>query len=278
MNEPTILDDAQFERFLTLIYRVAGISIPKTKRVLVSNRLRRRLTATGIADFAAYYAFLVSPSGAKEMPFFLDEITTNETYFFRDPHQYAWFADEFLKDMLDQAQRRLRPKRLRVWSAAASNGSELYSLAISILEQKGAFHGWTLELIGSDLSEAILQEARLGRYDAHALRLVDAERRKRYFDEEPGGQRWTVKPEVRAMARWKPHNLMKSLPGEPPFDCIFLKNVLIYFDANSKKAVARHMVEVMAPKGYLVLGPTEMIPQLLETLERRKPWLYQRPA
>lgn len=278
MSEPTVLDDALFDRFLALIYRVAGISIPKTKKVLVSNRLRRRLKATGINDFAAYYALLTSPAGAKEMPQFLDEITTNETYFFRDLHQYTWFGKEFLAEILDQAQKRVRPRRLRVWSAAASNGSELYSLALTILDQKGAFAGWDVTLFGSDLSEAILRDARLGRFDAHALRLVDPERRRRYFDEDAPAQRWAVKPEVRAMAQWKPHNLMKPLVGQAPFDCIFLKNVLIYFDANSKKTVARHIVEALAPRGYLVLGPTETIPQLSELLERRKPWLYQKPA
>jgi chemotaxis protein methyltransferase CheR len=167
---------------------------------------------------------------------------------------------------------------LRVWSAAASNGAELYSLAIQIEEKRAALLGWTLTLLGTDLSEAALAEARAGVYDERALRLVDLTRRKRFFKEEPGPARWKIKPELRAMPVWKVHNLLRKLEGEPPFDCVFVKNVLIYFDAESKKAVARHVLELLAPEGYLVLGPTEMIPQLLGGLERRKPWLYQKPA
>ena len=279
MTELSTLDDADFERFLALIYRVSGISIPKTKRVLVSNRLRRRLRATGIADFAAYYAFLTSPAGAKEMPHFLDEITTNETYFFRDPHQYAWFGGEFLPEVIERGRRHQRPKRLRVWSAAASNGAELYSIALTIHEQRGALAGWTISLLGTDLSEAILGQAREASYDARTLRLLDAERRRRHFVEDPAAQRWTVRPESRALASWKVHNLMKPLAGEgAPFDCILIKNVLIYFDAASKQAVARNVMDALAPGGFLVLGPTEMIPQMLEPLQRRKSWLYQKPA
>lgn len=276
--EPTTLSDSDFERFLALIYRVSGIRIPNTKRVLVSNRLRRRLRATGIKDFTSYYGYLTSPAGAAEMPLFLDEITTNETYFFRDPHQYEWFGSEFLPEIADQALKRHRPKRLRVWSAAASNGAELYSLAIQIQEKRALFGGWSIQLIGTDLSGAILAEARAGCYDGRALRLVDPQLRRRYFDQQPEADRWTIKPEMRALATWKAHNLLRPLINEAPFDCIFVKNVLIYFDAESKQTVARRIVEALAPRGYLVLGPTEMITRLIDPLERRKSWLFQRPA
>jgi chemotaxis protein methyltransferase CheR len=278
MNEPTTLDDEHFDRFLALIYRVSGIRIPTTKRVLVSNRLRRRLRATGLPDFAAYYRHLTSPAGVAEMPFFLNEITTNETYFFRDPQQYEWFGDVLVPDLIAQAERRLRPRRLRVWSAAASNGAELYSAALCLKDHGGALAGWSLALLGTDLSEAVLAEARAGVYDARALRGVDERRKKLHFVHDPAQERWTLRPEIRTMATWKAHNLMQPLQGEAPFDCVFLKNVLIYFDAASKQVVARHVTEAVAPEGWLVLGPTEMIPDMLRTFRRVKPWLYQKTA
>jgi chemotaxis protein methyltransferase CheR len=276
MDLPT-LSDEEFDRFLGLIYRVSGIRIPTTKRVMVSNRLRRRLRATGIASFGAYYAFLTSAGGAKEMPRFLDEITTNETYFFRDPHQFAWFGGEFLPEVAESARKGLRPKRLRVWSAAASNGAELYSIALTVQENRAAIPNWPVYLLGTDLSEAMLDEARAGEYDERALRLVPPESRRRDFVEDPERRRWTIKPAIRSQATWRVHNLLRPMPGETSFDCIFLKNVLIYFDATSKQAVARSMVEALAPRGYLVLGPTELIPTMLGPLVRRKSWLYQRP-
>jgi chemotaxis protein methyltransferase CheR len=278
MTDSAMLSDEDFRRFLALIYRVSGISIPATKRVLVSNRVRRRLRSTGIADFAAYYAYLTSPAGAAEMPRFLEEITTNETYFLRDPHQYAWLGSQFLPEIAEQARKHARPRRLRIWSAAASNGAELYSIALTIQEHRAILPHWSVTMLGTDLSEAMLGEARAGSYDERAVRLVTPEQRERYFIRDAAARRWTIRPEVRALATWKVHNLLRPLDADGPFDCIFLKNVLIYFDAASKQVVARHVVDALAPRGYLVLGPTELIPRMLEPLERRQSWLYQRPA
>jgi chemotaxis protein methyltransferase CheR len=276
MNAATLTDE-ELERFIALVYRVSGIRIPNTKKILVSNRVRRRLRANGIQGFSEYYAFLTSAAGAKEMPLFLDEITTNETFFFRDVHQYEWFNDKFLPEIARQSQARERPKRLRVWSAAASTGAELYSIAVRIHEQKQRFAGWTIQLLGTDLSGAALNSAREGAYDDRVLRLVDPAVRRRYFDHDPATERWSIKSEIRDMVSWKQHNLMEPL-DEAPFDCVLLKNVLIYFDAKSKETVAARVLKAVAPRGYLVLGPTEVIANLLAPLRKIETWLYQRPV
>ena len=146
---------------------------------------------------------LTSPKGAAELPFFLDAITTNETYFDRDPSQYAWFQGSFLSAVLDAHRARRHPKRLRVWSAACSTGEEVYSLALRVHEERARFVGWTVEILGTDISGEVLATARGASYDARALRLVAPERRQRGFDYDPAAQRWAVKPEVRAIAHWK---------------------------------------------------------------------------
>lgn len=278
MNNPAVeLTDEEFHRFNALIYRLSGIRIPGTKRVLVSNRVRRRLKATGIPSFAEYFAFLDSPRGAAEQTAFLDVITTNETYFYRDPHHYQWFADEFLPEAAQAAQAALRPRRLRIWSAACSTGEELYSLILLYLEHQPPFQGWQTTFLGTDLSTAALASARAANYDARALRLVPAPRRERFFtqstDDDP---RWTVNLNARALASWKAHNLLRPLAAEP-FDCIVLKNVLIYMDAASKKTVVGHLTRALAPGGYLIVGPTEGVGSIL-TLPRLKSWLYRRPT
>ena len=122
------LTEETFAKFRDLIYKVAGIKIPETKKVMVSNRLRRRLRATGIADFSAYYKFLTSTAGAAEMPLFLNEVTTNETYFYRDVHHFEWLNQTFFPQIAEEGRKRLRPRSLRIWSAAASTGEELYSI------------------------------------------------------------------------------------------------------------------------------------------------------
>ena len=192
---------------------MAGIRIADNKRVMVGNRVRRRLRATGIASFAEYYAFLTSPAGAGEMPLFLDEITTNETYFFRDIQHYQWLGDD-----VPPRDRPAWPRcgsgrgRLRIWSAACSTGEEPYSMAI---EDPGAsrpmFAGWRITILGTDLSGAVLAEARAGRYDARAVRLVEPAQRPAFFDEDPAAERWTVKPDVKALVTWKLHNLLSPL-------------------------------------------------------------------
>jgi chemotaxis protein methyltransferase CheR len=269
------LTDEEYQKFCGLIYRVAGIRIAENKRVMVGNRVRRRLRDTGIASFREYYAHLTSPAGNGEMPLFLDAITTNETYFYRDPQHYEWLGETFLPEIAHQAALRKRTKSLRIWSAACSTGEEPYSIALRVLARRPLFAGWRTKLLGTDLSGAALAAARAGRYDARAVRLVEPADRQAYFDEDPKTQRWTIRPEVKALVTWKQHNLLFPLKDDP-FDCIFIKNVLIYFDKDSKQVVVRNLIEALAEGGYLVVGPTEGIYAMLDPLSKLKPWLYQK--
>ena len=269
------LADRDFERFRDLIYKVAGIRIPATKKVMVINRLRRRLRATGITSFLAYYAHLISTAGASEMPAFLDAITTNETYFYRDVHHYEWVGGTFLPEAARQARPRGAP--IRIWSAACSTGEEAYSIALKVAANRSSLAGREVAILGTDLSGAALEAAKLGCYDERAVHLVEPAERKQFFDFDPSPQRWTLKPEVRSLVSWKLHNLLRPVAAEP-FDCIFIKNVLIYFDADSKQAVVRNLIASLARGGYLVVGPTEGIFSMLGPLTKHKTWLYQKPA
>jgi chemotaxis protein methyltransferase CheR len=273
----TELTDAEYRRFCELIYRVAGIRIAENKRVMVGNRVRRRLRATGISSFGEYYTFLTSAAGADEMPLFLDAITTNETYFYRDIHQYKWLGESYLPDIVQQAAQRKRPKILRIWSAACSTGEEPYSIALEVLGHRPLLAGWRTVVLGTDLSGAALAAAETGSYDDRAIRLIEPQERQKFFKEDAQVQRWIVKPDVKALVTWKQHNLLHRLKEEP-FDCIFLKNVLIYFDTDSKKTVVQNIIDSLAKGGYLVVGPTEGIHTMLGSLSKVKPWLFQRPA
>ncbi|MDX2037161.1 MAG: protein-glutamate O-methyltransferase CheR [Isosphaeraceae bacterium] len=273
------LSEDDFIRFVALIYRVSGVRIPSNKRVMITNRLRRRLRATGLANFTDYYLLLNSAKGQAEMPLFLDEVTTHETYFFRDVHHFEWFGSEFLTDLALRARGGKRTKSLKVWSAACSTGEEIYSLAFKMAEKRASFLGWDTTLLGTDLSTASVAAARAGRYDARSLRRVGLEDRKKWFDPVANAvpEAWTVKPEIKAMTKFKHHNLLMPF-RDGPFDCVFIKNVLIYFDLESKKTAVKHLLASLAKGGYLVVGPTEGIFSMLSTLEKVKPWLYRMPA
>ena len=277
MSLGTELTEAEFTKLRALIYKIAGISIPDTKSLMMSNRLRRRLRATGIKTFAEYLAFLTSPSATAEMPMFLDEVTTNETYFYRDGHHFEWLSETYFPGILKAGTVGSRPKRLRIWSAASSTGEELYSIALKFQPFKSRFVGWTVDFLGTDLSKAALDCASAGVYEDRAMRNVPAAERSRYFDHDPTTKKWRLKDEVRGGIRWKSHNLMNPFPGDS-FDCVFIKNVLIYFDAASKQAATTNLIRALAVGGSLVVGPTEGIFTMLGSLEKRSAWLYEKPA
>jgi chemotaxis protein methyltransferase CheR len=268
------LTEDEFARFRDLVYRACGIRVAESKRVLMSNRIRRRLRATGIEGYSRYYDFLRSPAGKAEMQPFLDAVTTNETYFFRDEAHYRWLADEFIPEAVRDARARKRPRSLRLWSAACSTGEEPYSMALKLAARRVELAGWELEIVGTDLSATALAAAGAAVYDERAMHLVGPEDRRAFFDEGPLG-RWTLRPEVRSLAKFRRHNLMEPMPGGP-FDCVFLKNVLIYFDAASKRKVVDSVIAVMARGGRLVLGPTEGVHGMLDGLEKVKTWLYRK--
>jgi chemotaxis protein methyltransferase CheR len=273
--EPEKLSKRQFELFRDFIYRHSGIRVDAAKITLASNRIRRRLRATKIADFESYYALLTSPAGASEMEMFLDAVTTNETHFFRTPHHFDWFKGAFLDERVLRPQSGPGPRTLRVWSAACSTGEEPYSIAICVQESAVKLRGWKSTIVGTDISEAVLRDARKGIYRQRSLEEVSEQRLKRHFEASPDGQTFTLRANLREMVEFRRHNLMEPL-RQPPFDCIFIRNVLIYFDRESKQVVINRLLASLAPGGYLVVGPSEGIYDMLNPLTKRSTFAYQK--
>ncbi len=269
------LSETQFEAACDLIYRQTGIRVADGKRTLLSNRIRRRVRAHGFTDFETYLTLLNSPPGRREFPEFIDEITTNETFFFRSPVQFDWLRKEFVQEISLQARRGLRENRLRVWSAACSTGEEPYSIAVCLLENRLKLQDWKLEVLGTDISDAALEKAREGLFKQRAVEAVTPQQLRRYFKQSADDGPWQVKPAVRELVEFEQHNLLYPLQQEP-FDCIFLRNVLIYFDTESKKRVVRNLCRQLADGGYLVLGPSEGVYDMLSPLNKRSACLFQK--
>ena len=275
MSDPEKLSPQQFRRFSEFIYRQSGIHVDSSKITLVSNRIRRRLRAGSFADFDAYYAHLTSPGGVAELEQFLDAVTTNETHFFRTPSHFDWFKGEFVNEAILEQRKTARPPELRVWSAACSTGEEAYSLSICLAENGLRLKNWKISIVGTDISEAVLKDARQGVYRDRSLEAVSPLQLKRYFDAQPDGTSWKVKPPVREPVDFRRHNLMEPL-RLPSFHCIFFRNVLIYFDRESKLVVVKNLINALARGGYLVVGPSEGIYDMLDPLVKRATYLYQK--
>jgi chemotaxis protein methyltransferase CheR len=271
------LNERQFGKFRDFIYKTSGIRINDNKLSLLSNRIRRRLKAGNFTDFDAYYLHLRSPGGGREIGHFIDAVTTNETFFFRTPHHFEWLKSDFLNDLVASERRGERSRTLRIWSAGCATGAEAYTIAICLRDNLFRFRDWSLSIVATDISEEALRDAREGVFRPRAFEGVSAPQRRRYF--RPVGEDGClqVKPELKELVHFEHHNLMKAM-RPPPFDCIFIRNVLIYFDRDSKQTVVRNLIDALVPGGFLVVGPSEGIYDILDPLERHSAYLYQKPA
>ncbi len=268
------LDQPQFHQFCGLIYKTTGIHVSENRMTLLSNRIRRRLQEG--QSFEDYFKLITSPQGSDEAQRFIDAITTNETFFFRTDAHFEWLRTQYLTEVVSAALRGKRQRSLRIWSAGCATGAEPYSIAICLLENRARLRDWDLKVVGTDISEHALEEARIGSFRARAVEAVSQGRFRRFFEEPDEDQRWQVTSEVKDLVELRPHNLLTPM-ADGPFDCVFIRNVLIYFDKASKQIAIRNLIDALAPGGYLVVGPSEGIYNMLEPLERVKPFLYQKP-
>lgn len=271
------LNPQQFDRFRDFIYKHSGIRVDARKVSLLSNRLRRRLRAGEFPDFDAYYRHLISRRGADELACFLDAITTNETSFFRTANHFQWLRSEFLPAVVTAFRRGERSPRLRFWSAGCASGAEAYSIAMCVAEKSHVFRDWTVTILGTDISEQTLIQARQGVFAPRTMEAVSDRQKRQFLEHLPESDSWQVKSQLRELVRFRHHNLMEVMP-QASFDCIFIRNVLIYFDQASKQSVVQNLIRALVPQGYLVVGPSEGIHGMLHPLVKRKAFLYQNSA
>ena len=272
----TKLTSGEFDRFRTFIYGETGIRLADGKITLLSNRIRRRLRELDIESFEEYYNLLTQKKLKGELEHFIDAVTTNETHFFRTGGHFDWFIDSFLPTIRTEASEKKRDKSLRIWSAACSSGEELYTLAICVDESRHQFAGWKISLLGSDISETMISAARKGVFPNRSLDQTTDERRSRYFAQLQNDAGCSIRSRLIDMCEFKRHNLLDPMPNEP-FDCIFIRNVFIYFDKKSKEVAVQNLIHALAPGGFLVVGPADGIYDLLGELNKKTIFLYQKP-
>lgn len=265
----TVLQDHEFAQFREMIYRIAGISMSPAKKQLVSSRLAKRLRHHGFASYGDYFRFITSVHGKAELQVAVDSLTTNETHFFREPKHF-----EFLRNQIIPARKQGRG--LRVWSAACSSGEEPYSIAM-ILDELTGDEAW--EVVASDISTQILDKARKGLYPAERIPEIPKPYLSRYCLKGVGGHHGTmlIEPSLRERVRFFQHNLTEIPAKLGEFDVIFLRNVMIYFDQETKRQVVSKLLPLLRPGGYFIIGHSESLNGVVENVKLVAPAVYCKP-
>lgn len=260
------LSDTHFKRISQLIYQRAGIVLADHKREMVYNRLVRRLRTLGLDDFGRYLALLENEQNSAEWQAFINALTTNLTAFFREAHHFPLLAEH--------AKR--RSGSFNVWCAAASTGEEPYSIAMTLAETLGSGPG-KFQVTASDIDTQVLETALAGVYRQEELRTLSPQQLQRFFlrGTGPHDGKVRVRPELANMVNFMQLNLLANewtLPG--PFDAIFCRNVMIYFDKETQEKILRRFVPLLKPGGLLFAGHSENFSQISREFYLRGQTVY----
>jgi len=269
-----VLSDREFERIRELVREHTGIALSEAKRQLVYGRLVRRLRALRLAGFADYVA-LLEQADPVELEEFTNAITTNLTAFFREPHHFDYLAREALPGI---AARAALFRRLRIWSCACSTGEEPYSIAIVLRERQHLLAGIDARILATDLDSSVLATAAAGVYPAERLQSVSGARAKRFFRAGIGSRQGQVRvdPALRELITFKQLNLMDAWSMRGPFELIFCRNVVIYFDQATQRVLFERMAALQRPGDLLFLGHAESLYRISQRYEPVGHTLYRR--
>lgn len=255
------ISDKDFEQLRDYIYNVCGIYFHSSKKYFLESRLGRRMELTGSKTHADYLMHVKSGvSGSAELKKLLDEITTNETCFFRNLPQLNALETKLLPEIVE-TKGKIGFKKLRIWSAGSSSGEEAYTLAMLLLEKRATLlKDWIIEIVGTDINETVLALAKEAVYNSYSVRNTPDYYLKKYFKEESPGK-FILSPEVKKLAAFNHLNLYddNKMLFMKSFDFIFCANVLIYFDTASKSKVVQHFYNNLQPYGYFFLGQSESL-------------------
>ncbi len=264
-----VLRDKEFALFRDMIYRIAGITMSPAKKQLVSSRLAKRLKHHNLTSYGDYFHLISSAHGKAELQVAVDSLTTNETHFFREPKHF-----DFLRNRVIPARK--PGKGLRIWSAACSSGEEPYSVAMMLDDLLGN-EPW--EVVASDISAQILEKARNGLYPAERIPEIPKHYLNRYCLKGVGEHDGTmlIEPFLRDRVRFMPHNLTEAPARIGEFDVILLRNVMIYFNQETKRQVVSRLLPLLRPGGYFLVGHSESLNGVTDDMKLVVPAVYRKP-
>jgi len=253
------ISDTDFEQIRDFIYNICGMYFHISKKYFLKSRLIRRMEAVNCFSYQEYFQILKSSRGAAELTYLMDEITTNETYFFRNVPQLSALETKLLPEIVE-IKNKMGFRKLRIWSAASSSGEEAYTLAMVLLEKRTTLlKDWIIEIVGTDINETVISQAKEGFYSSYSVRNIPDNFRRKYIREENGS--FILSPEVKKFVSFSKLNLYddSKMIFMKSFDFIFCANVLIYFDLASKSKVVQHFYNNLQPYGYFFVGQSESL-------------------
>ncbi len=275
-GEP-ILTAQELERFCDYLCRRTGMNFGESKRYYIDRRIAQRMKSTGAADFRAYFDRLRSEAG--ELEHLINAFTVNETYFYREEHQFACMSRDLLPQIVRQRE---AGSRVRILSAPCATGEEPYSIAIWLLEHWPLVDAYNIEIVGADIDTAALAQAREGYFSPRSLSRPPPELVDAYF-EPAEGERRRIISDLRESVTFTAANLVEaaSLRALGRFELVFCRNVLIYFDDAARRTVAEHLHDLLIPGGFLLLGHAESMDRIDDRFVSRRfedAVAYQRPG
>jgi chemotaxis protein methyltransferase CheR len=245
-----------------MVMEQTGISLSEHKRELVYGRLTKRLRTLGLGTFADYCSHLTDDNNG-ELLELINAITTNLTSFFRENHHFEYLEQTVFPELIAS---RNNNRRIRIWSAGCSTGEEPYSIAMMVRECFPSGQGWDVKILATDIDSNVLAKAAAGVYAEDRVSGLPTQRVKKWFRKGSGEQAGTVKvsPELQSLISFKQLNLMNPWPMKGPFDIIFCRNVVIYFDKPTQKVLFGRYADLMADDGHLFVGHSETLFKVTE--------------
>ncbi len=266
----TALDDNDFMKISRLVYRLCGINLKVGKKALVRARLMKRLRSLGLGSIRDYIRYLESNQGRRETRLLIDAMTTNKTSFFREIEHFNYLGDEILPS--------LKNSRLRFWTAACSSGEEPISLSILLKEKLQDIESRDVRILATDISMKMLEIAKRAVYEKEALAGLPANYLAKYFMMIQKGPppAYQVKDTVRSLIKVAWLNLMDSWPMKGPFNVIFCRNVMIYFDKPTQQKLISRFWDLLGPQGYLFVGHSEGLSSISHNFRYLRPAIYMK--
>lgn len=264
------LTAAEFQQFQELIYNWAGIHMSDAKVALVAGRLLKRLRFYNLDSYQEYINIITEPSNKNEKQVMINLLTTNETYFFREDQHLTYLKEKILPE-----HQSVPGQKFRVWSAAASSGQEAYSVAMILFDHFGP-GGW--EIFGTDINEEVLEKARTALYPIDAAQKIPQQYLKKYCLKgvRSNSGFFTLADEIKKPISFQKMNLNENFPEIGMFDIVFLRNVMIYFDIETKRKVVDRIYNVIKPEGCLILGHSENLNNISTKFKNIGPTIYKK--